>query len=119
MARIFRNSNRPKIALPIALRAAWPRTILFSLRCVASIHEWAWRPYSIPSPERSEELLALDAALDRLAIVEPQAAELVQLRYFAGCTLEESAELLGLPLRSTQRLWAYVKAWLLEALSND
>ena len=73
----------------------------------------------IVSPERSEELLALDAALERLASVEPQAAELVQLRYFAGCTLEESAELLGLPLRSTQRLWAYVKAWLLEALAND
>jgi len=73
----------------------------------------------IASPERSEELLALDAALDRLATVEPQAAELVQLRYFAGCTLEESAELLALPLRSTQRLWAYVKAWLLEALARD
>jgi len=71
------------------------------------------------SPERSEELLTLDAALDRLATVEPQAAELVQLRYFAGCTLEESAELLGLPLRSTQRLWAYVKAWLLEELACD
>ena len=73
----------------------------------------------IASPERSEELLALDAALDRLATIEPQAAELVQLRYFAGCTLEESAELLGLPLRSTQRLWAYVKAWLLEELAGD
>jgi RNA polymerase sigma factor (TIGR02999 family) len=72
----------------------------------------------IASPQRSVELLALDAALDHLATVEPQAAELVQLRYFAGCTLEESAQLLGLPLRSTQRLWAYVKAWLLEALSN-
>src|SRR5262245_60463263 len=73
----------------------------------------------IASPQRSEELLALDAALDRLAMVEPQAAELVQLRYFAGCTMEEAAELLGLPLRSTQRLWAYVKAWLLEALATD
>jgi RNA polymerase sigma factor (TIGR02999 family) len=73
----------------------------------------------IALPERSEELLALDAALDRLATVEPQAAELVQLRYFAGCTLEESAELLGLPLRSAQRLWAYVKAWLLEELACD
>ena len=73
----------------------------------------------IASPERSEELLALDAALDRLAAAEPQGAELVQLRYFAGCTLEESAELLGLPLRSAQRLWAYVKAWLLEELARD
>jgi RNA polymerase sigma factor (TIGR02999 family) len=73
----------------------------------------------IASPERSEELLALDAALDRLATVEPQAAELVQLRYFAGCTLEEAAELLGLPLRSAQRLWAYAKSWLQEELASD
>ena len=73
----------------------------------------------IASPERSEELLALDAALDRLATVEPHAAELVQLRYFAGCTLEESAEVLGLPLRSAQRLWAYAKSWLQEELARD
>jgi RNA polymerase sigma factor (TIGR02999 family) len=73
----------------------------------------------IASPERSEELLALDAALDRLAVVERQGAELVQLRYFAGCTLEEAAELLDLPLRSAQRLWAFVKAWLLEELASD
>ena len=73
----------------------------------------------LASPERSAELLVLDSALDRLAEVEPQGAELVQLRYFAGTTLEESAELLGLPLRSTQRLWAYVKVWLLEELARD
>ena len=71
------------------------------------------------SPERSEQLLAVDAALDRLAAVEPKGAELVHLRYFAGCTLDEAAELLGLSLRSTQRLWAYVKAWLLEELASD
>ena len=73
----------------------------------------------IISPERSDELLDLDAALDRLATVEPQGAELVQLRYFAGCTLAEATDLLGLPLRTSQRLWAYVKAWLLEELAND
>ena len=73
----------------------------------------------LASPERSDELLALDAALDRLAEVEPQGAELVQLRYFAGCTLEEAAGLLGMSLRTSQRLWSYVKAWLLEELASE
>ena len=66
--------------------------------------------------ERADELLALDAALERLAAREPQAAELVQLRYFAGCTMPQAADLLGLPLRSVERLWAYAKAFLLEEL---
>jgi RNA polymerase sigma factor (sigma-70 family) len=73
----------------------------------------------LAEPERAEELLALDAALQKLQAVEPQAAELVQLRYFAGCTMEEAAELLGTSLRSTNRLWAYAKAWLLEELDRD
>jgi RNA polymerase sigma factor (TIGR02999 family) len=70
----------------------------------------------VAEPEPDEELLAVDAALDRLAILEPQAAQLVQLRYFAGCTMNEAAELLGLSLRSANRLWAYSKAWLLQEL---
>jgi RNA polymerase sigma factor (TIGR02999 family) len=73
----------------------------------------------IPSPERSEDLLALDEALTRLAAVEPQAAELVHLRYFAGQTMSTAADLLGLSLRSTHRLWAYAKAWLLQELERD
>jgi RNA polymerase sigma factor (TIGR02999 family) len=73
----------------------------------------------ITFPERSDELLALDEALTRLAQVEPQAAELVQLRYFAGQTMSVAAELLGLSLRSTDRLWAYAKAWLLQELERD
>ncbi len=71
------------------------------------------------APQRDEELLALDEALDRLATVEPAAAQLVQLRYFAGCTLEESAKLLGVSLRSANRLWAYARAWLLRELDSD
>ena len=73
----------------------------------------------LAEPERAEELLALDAALQKLQTVEPQAAELVQLRYFAGCTMEEAAELVGVSLRSSHRLWAYAKAWLLEELGGD
>jgi RNA polymerase sigma factor (TIGR02999 family) len=72
----------------------------------------------VTAPDRSEELLALDEALNRLAAAEPQAAELVQLRYFACRTMTEAAALLGLSRRSAQRLWAYARAWLLEELSE-
>jgi RNA polymerase sigma factor (TIGR02999 family) len=70
-------------------------------------------------PERSDELLAVDAALDRLAAVEPEAAQLVKLRYFAGCTMKEAADLLGMSLRSSNRLWAYAKAWLVRELRPE
>ena len=71
------------------------------------------------SPQRPDGLLALDEVLTRLAAVEPQAAELVHLRYFAGQTMSASADLLGLSPRSTHRLWAYAKAWLLQELGRD
>jgi RNA polymerase sigma factor (TIGR02999 family) len=74
---------------------------------------------AVASPERPDDLLALDEALTRLAAVEPQAAELVHLRYFAGQTMSAAAGLLGLSLRSTHRLWAYAKAWLLQELGRD
>jgi RNA polymerase sigma factor (TIGR02999 family) len=74
---------------------------------------------AIASPERPDDLLALDEALTRLAAVEPQVAELVHLRYFAGQTMTAAADLLGLSLRSTHRLWAYAKAWLLQELGRD
>ena len=74
---------------------------------------------TVTAPERPEDLLALDEALTRLAAVEPQAAELVHLRYFAGQTMSAAADMLGLSLRSTHRLWAYAKAWLLQELERD
>jgi RNA polymerase sigma factor (TIGR02999 family) len=74
---------------------------------------------AVVSSKPPDELLALDEALTRLAAVEPQAAELVNFRYFAGQTMSASAELLGLSLRSTHRLWAYAKAWLLQELKRD
>jgi RNA polymerase sigma factor (TIGR02999 family) len=74
---------------------------------------------TVASPDRPDDLLALDEALTRLAAAEPQAAELVHLRYFAGRTMGEAADLLGLSLRSAHRLWAYAKAWLLEELGRD
>ena len=67
-----------------------------------------------PPPSEPDELLALDEALNRLAAADPQAAELVKLRYFAGLTLEQAAEALGVSPRTADRLWAYARAWLLK-----
>jgi RNA polymerase sigma factor (TIGR02999 family) len=61
---------------------------------------------------RSDELLAVDEALDLLAREDPTAANLVNLRYFVGMTMEEAAETLGMSLRTTERTWAYARAWL-------
>jgi RNA polymerase sigma factor (TIGR02999 family) len=73
----------------------------------------------VASQERSADLLALDEALTGLAAVDPQAAELVHLRYFAGQTMAAAADLLGLSLRGAHRLWAYARAWLLRELERD
>ena len=59
-----------------------------------------------------EQILLLDDALTRLAVVRPQAAELVKLRFFGGFTLEEVAPILELSPRTARRLWAFARAWL-------
>lgn len=63
-----------------------------------------------------EELVALDEALSRLALEEPDKAELVKLRYFAGCSLEEAAHLRGTSIATAKRHWAYARAWLFAEL---
>src|SRR5688572_21209228 len=59
-----------------------------------------------------EDLLALDEALTRLAVEDPDAARLVNLRFFAGLTLKDAAASLGLSRRTAERQWAYARAWL-------
>jgi RNA polymerase sigma factor (TIGR02999 family) len=65
---------------------------------------------AVESP--SEDILALDEALARLAQEEPVAAELVKLRYFVGLTLEQAAELMGTSRRTATRHWTFARAWL-------
>jgi RNA polymerase sigma factor (TIGR02999 family) len=60
----------------------------------------------------SDDLLALDEALQRFAREDPRAARLVELRYFAGLSMPEAAEALGLPLRTAERNWTYARTWL-------
>jgi RNA polymerase sigma factor (TIGR02999 family) len=69
-------------------------------------------------PELREDLLALDEALDRLAAADSEAARLVQLRYFAGLTLAEAAKVMDVSPRTADRLWAYARAWLHQALEG-
>ncbi len=59
-----------------------------------------------------EQLIALDEALALLAVEDPIAAKLVNLRFFAGLTLKDSAASLGLAMRTAERQWAYARAWL-------
>src|SRR5262245_36401429 len=64
------------------------------------------------SDDEPVDLLALDDALKKLEAQHPQHVQVVKLRFFAGCTLEETAELLGISRATTQRYWAYARAWL-------
>lgn len=66
-----------------------------------------------------ESLVQVHEALDRLAAHDPQAAELVKLRFFAGLEQGEAASLLGLADRSAGRLWAYARAWLLREIRKE
>ena len=75
--------------------------------------------WDVAAPERPERLLAVDEALDRLAATNPQAAELVKLRYFAGLTIEETAASLGISVRTANRHWAFARAWLYQQLSGQ
>lgn len=64
------------------------------------------------SPECSAEILALNDALDRLAVADPQKSRIVELRHFAGLSVEETAEVLGVSPVTVIRHWGFAKAWL-------
>jgi RNA polymerase sigma factor (TIGR02999 family) len=68
--------------------------------------------------ERLDDVLDVDAALEGLAEADPQAAELVKLRYFAGLSIPQAAAALGVSPRSADFLWAYARAWLLRSLGG-
>ena len=66
-----------------------------------------------------EDLLALDEALDKLRREDPVKAELGQARYFAGLTVQQAADLLGISRATADRYWAYAKVWLFAAVTGD
>ena len=77
-----------------------------------------FREDALAAPEASDEILAVDEALAGLAAADPQAADLVKLRYFAGLSVDEAARALNISPRSVDRLWAYARAWLQRAIGG-
>jgi RNA polymerase sigma-70 factor (ECF subfamily) len=67
-------------------------------------------------PERPVDLIALDAALDRLAALDAGQARIVELRYFGGLSIEETAEAMGISPATVKRHWAVARAWLAKEL---
>jgi RNA polymerase sigma factor (TIGR02999 family) len=75
-------------------------------------------PEDAAAADRSDDLLALDEALDRLERHDADAVRLVKLRYFAGLSHQEAADTLGLSRGAADRLWALARAWLFRQLSQ-
>ena len=69
--------------------------------------------------EQSTELVALDDALEALSKIDPVKSRIVELRYFGGLTVEETAEVMGISTITVKRPWRMPKAWLYGQLSND
>ncbi len=68
----------------------------------------------IAAPADDEQLIQVDAALEELALLAPEKAEVVKLRFFVGLNEQEIGELLNLSPRTVERYWSYAKAWLFE-----
>ena len=87
-------------------------------------HGGANRRVELPEDEIAvgpirDDVISIDEALDALEEQDPRAAELVKLRYFAGCTLPEAAALLGVSIRTADRFWADARAWLHDRLKTQ
>jgi RNA polymerase sigma factor (TIGR02999 family) len=73
---------------------------------------------AVAAPTPDDDLLALDEALEKLAAQDPIKARVVELRYFAGLTSDQAAELLGISPSTADRHWAYARAWLRTEMSG-
>jgi RNA polymerase sigma factor (TIGR02999 family) len=89
------------------------------LRHGGALHRHDLDGVELASSQTPDELVALSEALDRLALTNAVASELVKLRFFAGLTNEEAARALGVSSRKASQIWAYARAWLLESLGRQ
>jgi RNA polymerase sigma factor (TIGR02999 family) len=74
---------------------------------------------TIPIEERDLDVIALDEALTRLAAIDEQQSRVVELRFFSGLTVEETAEVMGISPATVKRDWSMAKAWLHRELKGD
>ena len=70
-------------------------------------------------PAKADELLAVNEALEKFTATDARKAELVKLRYFAGLTIDEAAEVLGISAPTAIRWWAYARAWLYQEMARQ
>jgi RNA polymerase sigma factor (TIGR02999 family) len=70
----------------------------------------------VPAKQLDADLVAVDEALERLAARDPRKARVVELRFFGGLSMEETAQALGVSLRTAHNDWAFARAWLYRAL---
>lgn len=68
--------------------------------------------------ERAIDLVALDEALEELGTIDPQKSRIVEMRFFGGMTGQETAEAMGISLRTVEREWAFARAWLLSRIAD-
>ena len=78
----------------------------------------SWSKCSCLFPADDDQLLAVNDALDQLADAHPLEAEVVKLRYFVGLTHDETAEALGLSVRTSKYYWAHARAWLFQEITR-
>lgn len=71
-----------------------------------------------PSGAPDVDLIALEDALDRLAAMDPRKAKVVELRFYGGLTMEETAEVIGVSLATVEREWSFARAWLYKAIEG-
>ena len=74
---------------------------------------------NIVAPADNDNLIALDESLDALRLEDPLSAELVKLRYFAGLTIPQSAEVLGVSPRKADFMWKYARSWLRREIESE
>ncbi len=72
----------------------------------------------IARQEEGSDIVALDQALAKLAVEDPVKADLVKLRYFAGLSIEQAAEVLGISRATAVRHWSFAKAWLFNSVKS-
>jgi RNA polymerase sigma factor (TIGR02999 family) len=91
-----------------ARRRGGPDAVHVPLECI-----------DLPASERDKDLVAVDGALEKLAAEDPRRARLVELRFFGGLSMEQTADALGISVRAAYSEWAFARAWLYRELSNE
>jgi RNA polymerase sigma factor (TIGR02999 family) len=87
-----------------------------AVRHGGSLNQVEMPEIATPALENDDNVLAVNEALEKFALLEPQKAELVKLRYFVGMTLEQASEALDISERTAKRYWAFSRAWLHEEI---